>query len=117
MAVRLQGQAVLVHAEDRRHERNPAMKEIKELVAWGGVDIQGLKKAHQDSSEPCTEIWPIDQRVFKFVVDGYIRGWGMSGDNVDLDLGTAIFARRADVKKWNYACVEQIEKVYCRTSK
>ena len=93
------------------------MKEIKELVAWGGVDIQDLKKALQDSSEPCTKPWEIDSRVFKFVQDGYIRGWGMSGGNVDLDLGTAIFARRADVARWNNACVEQIERVYCRTSK
>jgi hypothetical protein len=99
-------------AEDRRHERNPAMKEIKELVAWGGVSVDMMKKSNEDATTACTKDWPVDVKVMKFVVEGYIRGWGMSGETVDLDLGTAIFSRRADASRWNDACVRQIEQKY-----
>ena len=47
-----------------------------------------------------------------FVLDGYVRGWGLSGAQVDLDVGTAIFARRTDVTRWNGSCVQQIERTF-----
>eukprot|EP00973_Karenia_brevis_P013757 1867787-Karenia_brevis.AAC.1 len=47
-----------------------------------------------------------------FVVNGYLRGWGLSGGNVDLDVGIALFARRTDVHKWNSQCAAQIETKY-----
>ena len=43
------------------------------------------------------------------MTEGYLRGWGLSGATVDLELGTAIFGRRADVNRWNDACRLQIE--------
>ena len=50
----------------------------------------------------------MDETLFDFVVEGYLRGWGMSGKTVDLDIGTALFPRRADVRRWNQTCLDQI---------
>ncbi len=80
-------------SEDRRHEREPGMQQIKEKFAWGGTLPQGT-----DTTE---SIWTVDADVVDFVVDGYLRGWGLSGSNVDLDVGVALFPRRADVNRWN----------------
>ena len=44
-----------------------------------------------------------------FVEEGYIRGWNLGGHNVDLDHGTALFATRSEVDKWNTNCIQQIE--------
>ena len=43
-------------------------------------------------------------------MEGYLRGWGMTGQNVDLDIGTAIFSYNADVRNWNHDCVTQMER-------
>ena len=51
----------------------------------------------------------------EFVVDGYLRGWGLSGSNVDLDVGVALFPRRADVNRWNEHALQQIEQCYGAT--
>ena len=50
-----------------------------------------------------------------FVIDGYLRGWGLSGAKMDLDVGTVIFARRADVQRWRSACVYNIERTFGET--
>ena len=47
--------------------------------------------------------------VIAFVENGYVRGWNLSGSNVDLDRGTALFATRSEVDRWNTACIDQIE--------
>eukprot|EP00973_Karenia_brevis_P048206 6690311-Karenia_brevis.AAC.1 len=57
----------------------------------------------------CRAAWPVHPDVMSFIVNGYLRGWGLSGANVDLDVGTALFARRTDVHRWNTQCVAQIE--------
>ena len=79
--------------EDRRHERDPEMQALKELVAWGGTLPEEGAEVRQ--------AWPVEPAVFDFVIDGYLRGWGLTADIVDLDLGTALFPRRADVRRWN----------------
>ena len=89
---------------DRRHEKDVHMQSIKEKFAWGGV--QDLPT--DSDANP----WPVDADVFDLVADGYIRGWGLNGHTVDLDVGTALFPRRADVKRWNDSCVEQIEREF-----
>ena len=95
---------IFVLTEDRRHERDLYTQSIKELVAWGGLD----NAAEQD---PQTT-WPVDSRVREFIIDGYLRGWGLTGEDVDLDVGTALFPRRPDVNRWNASCVRNIEELY-----
>ena len=48
--------------------------------------------------------------VITFVEEGYLRGWNLSGSNVDLEHGTALFATRTEVDRWNTNCIEQIER-------
>ena len=69
------------------------MRRIKEYLAWGGCDLAALKSNGVPRREACARAWPVHPEVFQFIVDGYLRGWGVTGGNVDLDLGTAIFAR------------------------
>eukprot|EP00973_Karenia_brevis_P054530 7577686-Karenia_brevis.AAC.1 len=59
--------------EDRRHERDHRMREIKEYFAWGGTDIAAVKASmldrldqhkdtehsRQDVLSHCQEAWPI----------------------------------------------------------
>ena len=52
----------------------------------------------------------IHDMVITFVEEGYIRGWNLSGSNVDLEHGTALFATRTEVDRWNTNCIEQIER-------
>ena len=98
---------IYVLAEDRRHERDIETQSIKELVAWGGLD-------DAESRDPETT-WPVYSRVQKFILDGYVRGWGLTGADVDVDVGTALFPKRADVRRWNNACVKQIEQQHQET--
>lgn len=88
------------------------MRAIKELPAWGGTNLEELKASHSDTPDICFQSWPVHPKVFDFVVQGYLRGWGLSGRNVDLKVGTALFARITDVTLWNMACVGQIEDMY-----
>ena len=90
--------------EDRRHERDLPMQSIKELLAWGGT------RPHDDID--VDKEWPVHDDLFDFFVNGYLRGWGMTGKTVDLDIGTALFPRRADVKRWNQTCIAKIEASY-----
>ena len=78
------------------------MQRLKELLAWGGVEASVL-----DHEFPTAEV---HTDVFEFVMEGYLRGWGMTGQNVDLDIGTAIFSYNADVRNWNHDCVTQMER-------
>ena len=50
---------------------------IKELVAWGGLD-------DAESKDPDTT-WPVDPCGQKFILEGYVRGWGLTGAAVDVD--------------------------------
>ena len=52
---------------------------------------------------------PVDAMVIQFVIEGFLRGWGLSGSNVSLGHGTALFSTRLDVDQWNEACLQQIE--------
>ena len=52
---------------------------------------------------------PVDAMVIKFIIEGFLRGWGLSGSNVNLGHGTALFSTRLDVDQWNEACLQQIE--------
>ena len=54
----------------------------------------------------------MSEDILEYVTEGFLRGWGMSGSNVHLEIGAAIFARRTDVERWNNACVSQIERLY-----
>ncbi len=90
--------------EDRRHERDPGMQQLKEKIAWGGSLPDGRRSADDQ--------WPVDSEVVHFVDDGYLFGWGLSGANVDLESGTALFPRRQDVGGWNAACKNQVEVKY-----
>ena len=98
---------LFVLSEDRRHERDLYTQSIKELVAWGG--LQDVEDLSPDSP------WPVHSRVRDFIVDGYVRGWGLTGSDVDLDVGTALFPKRCDVNRWNAACVEKIEHLHGKT--
>ena len=90
--------------EDRRHERDLYMQGIKEKIAWGGLPLE--------AAPTCNQQWQVDEAVKTFILEGFLRGWGMTGENVDLDVGTALFPRRADVTRWNNACVAQIDNRY-----
>ena len=95
---------VFVLREDRRHEKDPDMRRLKELLAWGG-------------SEPTpayfnSDLRPVDPQVSNFVLEGYLRGVGLTGGNVDLDVGTAFFPRKVDVRSWNAGCINQINETY-----
>ena len=90
--------------EDRRHERDPAMRELKEKMAWGG--------SLPEPGQGVATAWPVDPDVEEFIDEGYLRGWGLTADSVDLDLGTALFPRRADVRRYNDGCIEQIERLF-----
>ena len=77
--------------EDRRHERDAEMRILKELIAWGGY-------AHSTTLSNDTgweHLWPIDQRLLNAFVDMTLQGIGLSGENIDLEVGTAIFAIHA----------------------
>jgi len=87
---------------DRRHERDLEMQALKKKFAWGGTLPQN------DISVDKT--WPVDDDVISFVTEGYLRGWGLTAENVDLDVGTGLFPRRADVRRWNEGCIRQIER-------
>ncbi len=95
---------IFVLKEDRRHERDPLMRDIKEKLAWGGT--------LPDETFQADKPWPVDEAIWNFIVDGYLRGWGINGSNVSLEDGVALFPRKADVKRWNAACVRQIEEKY-----
>ena len=64
-----------------------------------------------DNADPESS-WTVDQDVEDFVVDGYLRGWGLTGQNVSLDVGVALFPRRADVDRWTIDAVLQIERKF-----
>ena len=93
-----------VLTEDRRHEKDPRMQRIKEMLAWGGVPDAELK----DAAQP----WPVHQDVTQFVLEGYKRGLQLDASSVDLDTGVALFALRKDVRRWNENCVKQIEEKF-----
>ena len=98
--------------EDRRHERQPRLHRNKDHLAWGGADLAALKAADPTTSLGCSAPWPLTAEIIDYVTEGFLRGWGLSGSNVHLEIGTAIFARRTDVERWNNACVTQIEAKY-----
>ena len=56
--------------------------------------------------------WPVHDEVKEYIINGYLQGWGLCGQNVDVDVGTALFGRRADVRRWNEDCVAQVEAKY-----
>ena len=95
---------IFVLREDRRHEKDKAMQTIKEKMAWGG----GLPAESQNASNH----WTVDPDVQDFVREGYLRGWGISGRNAPLDIGTALFPRNTEANRWNEACVQQIEDMH-----
>ena len=84
------------------------MRTLKELIAWGGY-------AHTTSLSNDTgweHPWPVDHSLFNAFVDMTLQGIGLSGENIDLDVGTAIFARHVEKDLWNDAYVTQTEKQY-----
>ena len=95
---------VFVLKEDRRHERDPKLREIKELLAWGGVE--------PDESYDHNKEWPVAPLLTAFITDCYLRGWGLSGSNVHPDIGTALFPKRRQVRDWNEAVLQQLEETY-----
>ena len=94
--------------EDRRHERDKSMQSLKEDLAWGGA-------VPPTTATPDTP-WSVSTEVEDFVLDSYLRGWGLSGVNVDLDRGTALFPTRKDVHRWNEDCVSQIMARYAAST-
>ena len=90
--------------EDRRHEKDLHMQTLKELFSWGGcvppVDGWAQESRPSDPSDTVpsqadlTRAWPVDARVFDFAIAGYLRGWGRTGSNINLDFGTALFPKR-----------------------
>ena len=80
------------------------MQRLKELIAWGGVEC--------DATEAELAGPGVHRDVEDFVDEGYLRGWGLTGRSVDLDVGTAIFALKKDANNWNRDCVAQIEEKY-----
>ena len=95
---------IFVLKEDRRHERDAEMRAIKEKLAWGG-SIPSASATAEDG-------WNVDDDIVDFFVRGYLRGWGLTGLTIDLDIGTAMFPLQKDVRRWNAACVNQIEVRY-----
>ena len=94
--------------EDRRHERDAEMRTLKELIAWGGCE-------HTTSLSNDTgwkEQWPVDRRLVDAFCDMTLQGLGLSGENIDLEVGTAVFATHAQKDRWNDGYVSQIEKLY-----
>ena len=59
--------------------------------------------------------WPLDERVRDFITQSYLRGWGLTGSNVDLERGTAMFPGRDAVEDWNDHCVKQMEHAFGET--
>ena len=96
-----EGFEIFALTEDRGHERDLHMQKLKELFAWGGCEPSHDTTVDSDLSNP----WIVHEQVFAFVEEAYLRGWGLTGNNVDLDRGTALFAKRADVRNWNEACI------------
>ncbi|HIL56947.1 MAG TPA: hypothetical protein EYG39_03455, partial [Rhodothermales bacterium] len=94
--------AVFVLTEDRRHERDAFMQTLKEKLAWGG----SLPAPTQDP----TRHWPVDGDVREFFLAAFLAGWGLTGAEVDLEVGTALFPLRKDCLRWNEACIQQIER-------
>ena len=47
-----------------------------------------------------------------YITEGYLRGWGITGNDVELDVGTALAPRKCDVERWNNQCVTRIESLY-----
>ena len=45
-----------------------------------------------------------------------LQGLGLSGENIDLDVGTAIFARHAEKDIWNDAYIQELETKYWNQS-
>ena len=81
------------------------MQHMKEYLAWGGVDMEQLRGSADGSQSLSSLPWPVHASVVDVVLAGYLRGWGLTGDIVDLDVGTAIFARRRNVRRWNHNCL------------
>ena len=96
---------IFVLREDRRHEKDAEMRELKELIAWGGHAHKNALPDDQGWQDP----WPIDQTLFDAIVDMTLQGIGVPGETVDLDKGTAIFARHVEKDLWNNAYIKQIE--------
>ena len=84
------------------------MRNLKELIAWGGHAHQKTLSEDKGWEEP----WPIDPKLFNAVLDMTLQGIGLSGDNIDLDVGTAIFARHTEKDLWNNGYIKQIENKY-----
>ena len=90
----------------------------EELIAWGGSLPEGrleLSEERGDVTSIDTRPWPVDDALQSMVIEGYLRGWGISGKNVDLEHGTALAPLQKDVRRWNAACVKQIENLYGKT--
>ena len=66
------------------------MRNLKELIAWGGHAHSFTLSKDTGWKDP----WPVDPVLFKAIVEMTLQGLGIMGENVDLDTGTAIFARR-----------------------
>ena len=78
------------------------MQTLKEKLAWGGTLPHPTWSPDQE--------WSVDDDVVDFLLEGYLRGWGLTGARVDLEVGTALFPRVKDVARWNDACIRQIEQ-------
>ena len=50
--------------------------------------------------------------VYDAVLDMTLQGTGLTGGTVDLDVGTAIFARHVEKDMWNDEYVRHIEEMY-----
>ena len=90
----------------------------EELIAWGGSLPEGrleLSEEMGDVTSIDTRPWPVDDALQSMVIEGYLRGWGISGKNVDLEHGTALAPLQKDVRRWNADCVKQIENLYGKT--
>ena len=99
---------IFVLREDRRHERDASMRRLKELFAWGGCAHEKTIYNDKGWEQP----WPIHPDVYDAVLEMTLQGIGLTGGTVDLDVGTAIFARHVEKDMWNDAYVRHIEEMY-----
>ena len=87
--------------------------DCKELIAWGG-SLPDDRIDVSDDTGDVTSIdatpWAVDDDLQSMILEGYLRGWGIGGKNVDLEHGTALAPLQKDVRRWNAACVIQIEQ-------
>lgn len=91
--------------ENRRQEKYVKHGCVFNKIRRGGVTSWPARLKHGYVYERCS----IDADVQKYVVDAYVRGWGLSGSTVDIEHGVAMTSLRKDKDAWNNSVVKKIE--------